>query len=83
MGNKLLPVLFYAPDQMIGAYCFCPVCLSGLSNDTKVNDLVTYLTLTFVLKLAFFYFVVTGGIVFYKHMHFFKPPKFVFPLIWL
>ena len=33
-----------------------------LSNDTKVNDLVT-LTLTFALKIAFLDFVAAGGIV--------------------
>ena len=34
--------------------------------DTKVNDLVN-LTLTLKLKIAFWDFVATGGIVFHKH----------------
>ena len=39
----------------------------ALSNDTKVNDLVT-LTLTFLLRIAFSEFVTAGGIVFHKHI---------------
>ena len=42
----------------------------ALSNDTKVNDLVT-LTLTLKLKIAFSDFVATRGIVFYKLIHVF------------
>ena len=39
----------------------------NLSNDTKVNDLVT-LNVTFMLKIAFSDFVVAGGIVFHKQI---------------
>ena len=41
----------------------------ALSNDTKVNDLVT--TLTLVAKIAFSDFVAALGIVFHKHVYFF------------
>ena len=27
-GMEFWNIYFYAPDRMIGAYCFCPVCLS-------------------------------------------------------
>ena len=40
---------------------------SALSNDTKVNDLVT-LTMTFMLKIAFSDFVASG--VFHKYIFF-------------
>ena len=42
----------------------------ALSNDTKVNDLVTLtLTLTFALKRAFLDFVAAGGIVSVSQTH--------------
>ena len=60
-----------------------------LSNNTKVNELVT-LTLTFVPKIAFYDFVAPGGIVFHKHMYFFSSAAralqctpFSPPSIWL
>ena len=40
----------------------------SLSNDTKVNDLVT-LTLTFALKIAFLDFIAAGGIVSVSQTH--------------
>ena len=40
----------------------------ALSNDNGTNDLVT-LTFTFMLKIAFWDFVVTRGIVFRKFLH--------------
>ena len=48
----------------------------SLSNDTKVNDLVT-LTLTFVLKIAFSDYVAAGGIVFHTHTLIFSICYFV------
>ena len=41
--------------------------MNVLSNDTKVNDLVT-LILTFTLKIAFLDFAATVVILFHKHI---------------
>ena len=65
-------------------YLACNSTNDVLSNNTKVNDLLT-LTLTFILKIAFSDFVATGGIVFLKYNlfctlfdHLFQPRQFSF-----